>query len=196
MYRQSAIKETERLIGDLQAAVAEHKQETASALEYDNECMRGAAQRYEALSSVFEEILSNESTKEETGGLTLTPQEELMCLQASMLWHKLSSDYQQDKAVPTWNLLPRPGPTYFMSGETNCVHIFCHESCGDTTGPTCFSRNVVYARRETVGGAKSSDHTLSTLCDLLLGGARIGTDYLPIYRSGCGPEEKNGAGCG
>lgn len=81
-----------------------------------------------------------------------------------------------------------------MSCETNYVHIFCDESCGEATGPTRFSRNVVYTRSETVGGAKSSDDILSTLCDLLLGGARIGTDDPPVYRSGCGPGDGTGTG--
>lgn len=112
MDRQSAIKETRRLIGDLQAAVAEHKNGASSALEYQNKCIGEAAQRYEELSTVFEEVVSNEPTKEETGGITLTPQEELMCVQAFMSWYEDSSDYPQDKAVPTWNPSPQPGPTY------------------------------------------------------------------------------------
>jgi len=46
----------------------------------------------------------------------------------------------------------------------------------------------VYTRSETVGGAKSSDDTLSTLCDLLLGSLNIGVDDPPVYRTGYGPE--------
>lgn len=100
----------------------------------------------------------------------------------------MPSDYQQDKSVPAWNLSPQPGPTYFMSGETHYVHIFCVESCGETTGPSRFSRNVVYSRSERVGGAKSSDNTLSTLSDMLLGGECSGVGDPPVYRSGFGPD--------
>lgn len=46
----------------------------------------------------------------------------------------------------------------------------------------------MYTRSETVGGAKSSDDTLSTLCDLLLGSLNIGVDDPPVYRTGYGPE--------
>ena len=35
----------------------------------------------------------------------------------------IESDYQQDKHVPFWGKSPQPGPTYFMSKETNYVHI-------------------------------------------------------------------------
>jgi len=99
----------------------------------------------------------------------------------------VSSDYQQDKSVPVWNQSPQPGPTYFMSVHTHYVNIFCAESCGSPNGRTRFSRNNVYTRSETVGGAKSSDDTLSTLCDLLLGSLNIGVDDPPVYRTGYGP---------
>jgi len=35
-----------------------------------------------------------------------------------------------------------------------------------------------------VGGAKSSDDTMSTLCDLLLGSMTIGVDDPPVHRTG------------
>lgn len=58
--RQSAIRETERLIQDLQAAVAQHNQKASRALKYHRECVGGAAQRYEALSTMFDEVLRND----------------------------------------------------------------------------------------------------------------------------------------
>jgi len=111
---------------------------------------------------------------------------------ASNSWFDVSSDYQQDKAIPSWNLSPQPGPTYFMSGETYYVHILCMESCGDASGPTRFSRNIVYSRSECVGGSKTSDDTLSTLTDALLGAAGIGCADPELYRSGFGPDGRLG----
>ena len=90
--------------------------------------------------------------------------------------------------MPVWNQSPQPGPTYFMSGDTHYVHIFCTESCGTASGPSRFSRNIVLTRSETIGGAKSSDDRLSTLCNVLLGSLDIGIDDPPVYRTGYGPE--------
>jgi len=113
---------------------------------------------------------------------------EAFVLAASDDWFDMSSDYQQDKSMPAWNQSPQPGPTYFMSGHTQNVHIFRAESCGTPSGPSRFFRNIVFMRSETIGGAKSSDDTLSTLCNVLLGSLDIGIDDPPVYRTRYGPE--------
>lgn len=186
MDRQSAIKGTQKLIHDLQAVASQYKRKALSALEYLRECVEGAAQRNEDLVELLDAVLSNDYLEAHSTGVPLTPLEEHFCGRASSAWHNLSSDYQKDEAVSTWNLSPQPGPTYFMSSVTHYMHIFCDESCGETTGPTRFSRNAVYTRSETVERAKSSDDTLSTLCDMLLGGLDVGTGDRPVYRSGYG----------
>lgn len=187
LERRQAIDDARGVILDLKLALDKHKDEAACAIMYHRGCTTGAAKRFEDLAAMFEEVMGNAPMEDQPADLPLTPQEELMCVKCCTEWHDVSSDYQQDKAVPSWNESPQPGPTYFMSGETHYAHIFCDESCGEASGPTRFSRNVVYSRSEAVGGAKSSDDTLSTLCDMLLGGVKIGAEDPPVYRSGCEP---------
>lgn len=43
----------------------------------------------------------------------------------------ISSDYQQDKSILSWNSSPRPGATYFMSAITHYVHIIVLDSLGE-----------------------------------------------------------------
>lgn len=136
---------------------------------------------------MFEEVVSNVTAVEKPSERHLALMDDLIS-NASKEWFDVSSDYQQDNAVPSWNRSPKPGPTYFMSGETRYVHMFCAERCGQTTGPTRFSRNLVYSQSERVGGSKSSDDTLSTLADMLLGGVQLGGGCPPLFRTGYGPD--------
>ena len=184
MTRQVAISDTKRIIRDLQDALDTHKDEASSAVLYHHDCVDNAVGRYAALSSMFNEMMRLGPESQPLMQMDDAVEERLVAA-ASEEWFEVSSDYQQDKAVPAWNDSPQPGPTYFMSGETHYVHIFCLESCGKTTGPTRFSRNVVYSRNECVGGSKTSDDTLSTLCDVLLGGATVGGEDPPVLRQGC-----------
>lgn len=186
--RRQAIKDTLRLINDVEQAMVSRKDNAASAIAYHHWCVDHAAERYRKLSEMFEAVLSDEAMQDQPTDLSMSNEKELMCQRASDEWHDVSSDYQQDKAVPSWSLSPQPGLTYCTSGETHYVHIFCDESCGEAAGASRFSRNVVYSRSEVMGGAKSSDDTLSTLCDLLLGRTHIGGDDPPVFRSGYGPE--------
>ena len=138
------------------AALEDHKAEAARALAYHRNCLSGAAARYADLSTRFGQILAISSeTRPPTMTDDATTKEFIE--DASNSWFDVSSDYQQDKVVPSWNESPQPGPTYFMSGETHYVHIFCAESCGYPTGPPRFSRSLIYSRSERVGGSKSSD---------------------------------------
>lgn len=75
-----------------------------------------------------------------------------------------------------------------MSGETHYVRICCAESCGEAAGPFQFSRTLVYTRSERIDGSKSSDDTLSTLSDMLLGELTIASQDPPLYRHGLGPD--------
>lgn len=185
--RQDAVRANRAVIADLEGALERHKKEASSALEYHMQCIGGAAKRYEDLASSFLNVVSSWRTVERPSDGP-SHADEAFIRRASEEWFDISSDYQQDKSVPSWNRSPQPGPTYFMSGETHYVHIFCAESCGGTTGPSRFSRNLVYSRSERVGGSKSSDDTLSTLADMLLGRVNLGDGVPPLFRTGFGPE--------
>lgn len=89
------------------------------------------------------------------------------CERASKFDFQMSSDFQQDKLLQCWNSSPQPGQTYYMSGVTQYIHIFCMESCGLPTGPTKLSRNLIFVRDERVGGPKMCDDTLSTAAEAL-----------------------------
>lgn len=71
----------------------------------------------------------------------------------SNAWFEMSSDYQQEKSVPSWNSSPQPKPTNCISGITYYVHIFCAESRGDASGPSRISINIFYTRSKRVGGS-------------------------------------------
>ncbi|OSX75235.1 hypothetical protein BU14_0245s0017 [Porphyra umbilicalis] len=189
LNRQQVIAEVKQTIADLEAAHEAHEEEAACAVQHHRRCVADAAQRYGHLSVLFYELYTINETVTERPVNVDDDKQEALVRAASHDWFDVSSDYQQDKSVPVWNESPQPGPTYFMSGHTHYVHIFCAESCGSANGRPRFSRNNVYTRSEMVGGAKSSDDTMSTLCDLLLGSTTIGVDDPPVYRTGCGPEE-------
>lgn len=80
-----------------------------------------------------------------------------------------SSDYQQDKMLSSWGQSPQARSTYQLTGVTNYVHIICMESCGLPTEPSGHFLNLVYIRDERVGGSISSEDTLSTIAEALLG---------------------------
>jgi hypothetical protein len=90
----------------------------------------------------------------------------------SLAWRKtffsISTDYQMDKAIPTWGRSKQLGPTYFFSKITQYLHIICVDSCGVASGPSRMQRNIVYTRDESSGGSKNSDDTVSTVFDFLL----------------------------
>lgn len=174
---------TNRTITDLEQALDKHKSEASSAITYHKGTTDYASKRHEYLAKTFSEVMRDEAMDDESSSAALKAAEELI-LKASVEWFDISSGYQQVHAASSWNKSPQPGPAYFMSGATHCVHMFCAYSCGITTGPSRFSRNLVYCRSERKGGSNSSDDTLSTLCDILPGGARIGCELPPLYRSG------------
>lgn len=187
MQRQDAIREVKTAIEHMEEALMGHKNEASVAMDFHKQTVAGAAERYEVLVNMFDRVMCVTPREGDQADGVMDVTNDFIS-RASKDWFEVSSDYQQDKSVPAWNLSPQPGPTYFMSGVTHYVHIFCVESCGETTGPSRFSRNVVYSRSERVGGAKSSDDTLSTLSDMLLGGECIGVGDPPVYRSGFGPD--------
>jgi len=65
---------------------------------------------------------------------------------ASLLEYGLDSDYQQDKTTPYWGRSDQPGPTYFMSKETNYIHIIIQHCLGSTTGYTRKQRTLYMMR--------------------------------------------------
>eukprot|EP00170_Pyropia_yezoensis_P001602 contig_6943_g1606 len=187
MDGHEAVQATRLVVTDLEGALKRHKNEAGRAIAYHKRCITGAAKRYAELVAMLEEVVSNVTAVEKPSERHLALTDDLIS-KASKQWFDVSSDYQQDTAVPSRNRSPQPGPTYFMSGETHYGHIFCAERCGETTGPTRFSRNLVYSRSERVGGSKSSDDTLSTLADMLLGGVHLGGGCPPLFRTGYGPD--------
>lgn len=132
---------------------------------------------YEAVSDQFTEFM-------QLGEAATDADIARMAASAASLRFEISSDYQQDKAIPAWNLSPQPGPTYFMSSITHYVHIICMDSCGKAFGSSTHSRNVVYARSEETAGHKTCDDTLSTVADALLGSCAPNFPQPRLFRSG------------
>jgi len=166
--RQQEIAEVKQTIAELEAAHETHEEEAACEVQHHRRCVADAAQRYRHLSVLFHELFTINETVTERPVNVDDDKLEALVRAASHDWFDVSSDFQQDKSVPVWNESPQPGPTYFMSGHTHYVHIFCAESCGSANGRPRFSRINVYTRSEIVGEAKPSDDTISMLCDLLL----------------------------
>lgn len=71
--------------------------------------------------------------------------------------------------LPSFRLSPQPGLTYYFSAITYYLQILCFELFGNPKGSTEKSRIVVYIRDERIAGAKTSNDTLSTLFNALLG---------------------------
>eukprot|EP00173_Palmaria_palmata_P004911 Plantae.Rhodophyta-Palmaria_palmata.ctg7694.p1 GENE.Plantae.Rhodophyta-Palmaria_palmata.ctg7694~~Plantae.Rhodophyta-Palmaria_palmata.ctg7694.p1 ORF type:complete len:106 (+),score=7.59 Plantae.Rhodophyta-Palmaria_palmata.ctg7694:644-961(+) len=96
----------------------------------------------------------------------------------------MSSDYQQDKQLPSWNSSPQPDQTYYLSGLTHYVHIICAASCGEATGRSRLSKNHVFIRDERVSGPNTCDDTLSTAAEFLLGRKSPAIAQPPICETG------------
>lgn len=52
--------------------------------------------------------------------LSMSPEENINVIDkmsniASSCWLQISSEYQQDKLIPSCKYSPQPGPTYYMS---------------------------------------------------------------------------------
>lgn len=154
---------------------------------YHKDTVTGAAKRYEDLAGSFTAVVGVAPMDEQWSDLEQSAEEDLIRL-ASKEWFETSSDYQQDKSGPLWIHSPQPVPTNFMSGETHYVHMFFAEVCGEAAGPSRFSRILVYTRSKRIGGSKSSDDTLPTLSDMLLGGVNIVSEVPPFYRRGFGSD--------
>lgn len=193
--RQEVMSQVRLTTSQLEDALRRHKSEASCAITYHKDAVTGVEQRYDDLAKRFATVMRSVPVDEQPSDMDRSAQEDLI-RHASEEWFETSSDYQQDKSVPSWNKSPQPGPTYFISGETHYVHMFCAESCGEAAGPSRFSRNLVYTRSERIGGSKSSDDTLSTLCDMLLGGVRIACSNPPRYRTGFGPNGEVASGTG
>eukprot|EP00170_Pyropia_yezoensis_P005454 contig_22133_g5468 len=132
MQRQNGIREGKTDILHLEEALQEHKDEASVALRFHKQALSNAAAKYEALVNMFNVVMSTTPQDVEGTDLQQHDMDNLVSL-ASKDWFEVSSDYQEDKSVPSWNQSPQPGPTYFMSGETHYIHIFCLESCGQAT---------------------------------------------------------------
>jgi len=178
--RRDAVAGLTQAVDEIKAALAEHNREAAAAIGHHKTCIASAASRYTDREAAWRELLGADRTDRD--GLSSAC--DAFVSSWGDFWFDISSNYQEDKALPSWNRSPQPGPTYFLSGETHYVHIMCMESCGVTTGASRFSRNLVYTRSECVGGAKCSDDTLSTVSDALLGGSTIGLPSPSLYRTG------------
>jgi len=150
LNRQQAPAEVKQTIADLQAAHEAHEEEAACAVQHHRRCVAEAAQRYRHLSVLFHELFTINETVTERPVYVDDDKLEALVRAASHDEFDVSSDYQQDKSEPVWNKSPQPVPTYFMSGHTHHVHIFCAESCGSANGRPRVSRNNMYTRSEMV----------------------------------------------
>jgi len=108
LTRQQAVAESVQTIKDLDAAIASHEEEAGRAIEHHNQCVSAAASKYGHLQSKFLEILDMTAVGQQlTSGV--------MAKQAAFIneacdgWLDVSSDYQQDKQLPSWHESPQPG---------------------------------------------------------------------------------------
>lgn len=183
LTRQDVLRDVRNEIDDVSHDLNVHKAEAEAATINHRRCVDSAFNKFKHTDDLFNEMRRICRSDE----CDVRKREEIVqsfCHEASRTFLDLSSDYQQDKSIPAWNQSPQPGPTYYCSGTTHYVHIFCVESLGRGSGPTRFSRNVVFTRSEAVAGAKVSDDTLSTLGDVLLGYRHPYCTQPPLFRSG------------
>ena len=183
LLRQQVLREVEEEIEEVKELLTEHRQEASVALGYHKACIENAAEKFKSDVGRYDELLH----KLRRNDLTEQRRAEEISKFADVVskgWFEICSDYQQNKSVPCWNASPQPGPTYYMSGLTHYVHILCMDSCGKPSGPSKFSRNIVYTRNEIVGGSKDADDTLSTLTDALLGYEKTICPQPSVFRSG------------
>lgn len=106
-----------------------HKDEAAVAQDVWKNTTDDAHAEYSSMCSEFDSVLP---IVENTDGNdeSLTQSEEVLALSdkdVNFIFH-LSSDYQQDNHVPTWNQTPQPSTTYAFPTSNKYVHIFCAES--------------------------------------------------------------------
>lgn len=104
----------------------------------------------------------------------------------------VSTDFQKDKGMPCWNRSSQPGATYFMSNLTLYVLIHCLYSCGHEVGMSRFSINLEYARSEEGSDAKTSNDTLRTLENALLGSKDPTFSQHLMFRTGYDKDDKIG----
>lgn len=176
MSRINDTADAESALEDLQQEQKRHREEAAAAMEFYKSCVDKAVAQYEAQERIFRDFVTlNDDSPEKIA--------EVADALASGR-HDLCSDSQQDKGIPAWNRSAQPGATYFMSNETHYVHIIFLSACSDDAGPTRFSRNIVYTRSEEANGAKTSNDTLSTLADSLLGAKGPRFHQPPLFRTG------------
>ena len=178
-----ALKEVVSEMQEVEELISSHRLEATAALQHHRSCIDGSTERYMGFSKKYETLLKNlrdaDSSVEGKSELIKT-----FADHASKGWFESCSDYQQDKPIPSWNLSPQPGPTYYMSSLTHYVHILCVESCGMPSGQSKYSRNLIYTRSERVGGSKVADDTLTTLSHALLGYKTATFQQPHLYRTG------------
>lgn len=174
--RQDVIKTIEKEIEDLDRGDTEHLEEAKEAVDHHKDQIKPAHSDFSSLASEWDALhRSMDPTEEEIEGFID---------KASEFVFQMSCDFQQDKLIPSWNQSPQPGPTYYMSGITQYVLIFCMESCGLSTGPSKLSRNLAFVRDERVAGPKTCDDTLSAAVEALFGRRAPAQPAPPRYRTG------------
>eukprot|EP00173_Palmaria_palmata_P000973 Plantae.Rhodophyta-Palmaria_palmata.ctg15033.p1 GENE.Plantae.Rhodophyta-Palmaria_palmata.ctg15033~~Plantae.Rhodophyta-Palmaria_palmata.ctg15033.p1 ORF type:complete len:143 (-),score=25.37 Plantae.Rhodophyta-Palmaria_palmata.ctg15033:295-723(-) len=142
MARQEAIVTLGREQDDIQKSLVCHFEEARQATKFHKRSTSDAYKNYKDITTKLEQIHVDEDVSE--------ADIENFIDAASDYDFQMSSDYQQDKLLPSWNESPQPGQTYYMSGVTQYVHIFCMESCGLSSNDTELSRNLVFVRDERV----------------------------------------------
>eukprot|EP00171_Calliarthron_tuberculosum_P004486 IDg4486t1 len=175
--RMMAIKDVKTSLADHEIALKRHTEEAGRASKFHKDCVATAFTSYASVAAHWESLMTKGSPVNDA-------ELNQFCEESSSLWLDVSTDYQQDKAVPSWKESAQPGPTYYLSGVTNYIHIIVIESCGMSTGPTRFSRNLVYIRDERFAGSKTSDDTLSTIADALLSRSSPSAKQPSKFRSG------------
>ena len=182
MLRQDAIAKLKEELEEVDATFEAHKAEASEAIAFHKALIAPAADIYKEISSSWNDLHKQSDPSDETIDAFI----DLAC----KFVFQMSSDYQQDKSIPSWNMSPQPGATYYLSALTQYVHIICLESCGKRNDSSKKSRNLVFVRDERVAGAKTCDDTLSTMAEALYGRKRPASSQPPRYRTGYGPNGK------
>lgn len=181
--RQRAIFDHKTEIEELEEELKTYRNAADKDVQYHRDCIVDAHDKYVVALHKYLKLCQHSCT-DDGNGTTLAVDIEKFADSASKLWVYLSSEYQQDKSIPTWNRFPQLGPTYYPSGLTHYIHIIFFEIFGRSTGTIRFSRNVVYTRNEEIGGAKVGDDNFSAVSNELLDYSHPLCNQLRMYRSG------------
>lgn len=103
--RMMTIKDVKMSLADHENAMRRHSEEAGGASKFHKDCVSTAFNSYTSVSAQWESLM-------EKGSSATEDEFTQFCNDSSSLWLDVSTDYQQDKSIPSWRESPQPGPTY------------------------------------------------------------------------------------